>query len=265
MRWNPYGTTCLPPYSEPSTSGGRQTCFLDANDTYTAWGNGNDIDTLFGKGSLALGGGHVLSLEYNMAKFLVLQRNAATIPVTVRLTNTHPYYPGNGIVPVVPGLTLAGRPIDALWSVADLGPRDRGDHHMNQRVVLNLEGTLAGWDYRLGLNKGWSERDTRAESGWARVSGLATVQGTATTLFLDPRLNPFGLQNAAGNGAAGQCAASTGSRCASTAARTSAWTSRSRVISSRCPRAWPRWLPAPKCARTAGRPSACPATTRRRR
>lgn len=198
VRYNPYyASGCLAPYSEPSTSGGRQTCFLDANDTYTAWGNGNDINTLYAKGTLALGGGHLLSLEYNNANFLVLQRNAA-IPVTVRLTSTHPYYPGNGIVPAVPGLTLAGRPIDALWSVADLGPRDRGDHHSNSRVVLGLEGTLWGWDYRTGYNFGWAKRDTRAESGWARVSGLATVQGTATTLFLDPRLNPFGLQNAAG-------------------------------------------------------------------
>ncbi len=198
IRYNPYFSTgCLPPYSEPSTSGGRQTCFLDANDTYTAWGNGNDINTLYTKGTLALGGGHQLSLEYNNANFLVLQRNAA-IPVTVRLTSTHPYYPGNGIVPAVPGLNLGGRPIDALWSVADLGPRDRGDHHSNSRVVLGLEGTLWGWDYRTGYNVGWAKRDTRAESGWARVSGLATVQGTATTLFLDPRLNPFGLQNAAG-------------------------------------------------------------------
>lgn len=198
VRYNPYfASGCLPPYSEPSTSGGRQTCFLDANDTYTAWGNGNDINTLYGKGTLALGAGHLLSLEYNSANFLVLQRNAA-IPVTVRLTSAHPYYPGNGIVPAVPGLNLGGRPIDALWSVADLGPRERGDHHSNSRVVLGLEGTLGGWDYRAGLNYGWSKRDTRAERGWAHVTGLATVQGTATTLFLDPRLNPFGLQNAAG-------------------------------------------------------------------
>ena len=30
------------------------------------------------------------------------------------------------------------------------------------------------------------------------MTGIATVQGTARTLFLDPRLNPFGLQNTAG-------------------------------------------------------------------
>lgn len=197
LRYNPgYATGCLAPYSEPSTSGGRQTCFLDANDTYTAWGNGNHIDTLFGKGTVMLGK-HQLSAEINLAKFKVLQRNAP-IPVTVRLNSTHPYYPGNGVVPAVAGLNLGGRPIDATWSVADLGPRERGDYHTNERAVVSLEGTIGSWDYRAGLNYGRSERDTRAESGWARVTGLATVQGTATTLFLDPRLNPFGLQNAAG-------------------------------------------------------------------
>jgi len=197
LRYNPYyATGCLAPYSEPSTSGGRQTCFLDANDTYSAFGNGNDIDTLYAKGTLRLGK-HQLSAEFNLAKFKVLQMNAA-IPVTVRLESTHPYYPGNGIVPAVAGLNLGGRPIDALWSVADLGPRYRGDYHTNERAVIALEGTIGNWDYRTGLNFGRSERDTRAEGGWASVTGLATVKGTATTLYLDPRLNPFGLQNAAG-------------------------------------------------------------------
>ena len=198
LRWNPYfASGCLPPFSEPSTASGRQTCFLDNNDTYAAFGNGNDIFTLFAKGSLAVGDGHTLSLEYNLGRFTVLQNNAAT-PVTVRLNSTHPYYPGNGIVPTVPGLTLAGRPIDALWSVADLGPREREDFHTNQRVVLALDGSVLGWDYQTGLNHGWSERDTRAGRGWVTVTGVATVGATGTALFLNPALNPFGLQDAAG-------------------------------------------------------------------
>lgn len=198
VRWNPYfGAGCLPPYSVPSTASGRQTCFQFNDETFRAFGNGNDIFTLYGKGQIRLGGGHTLSLEYSLGKYMVLQNNPAT-PVTVRLTNTHPYYPGNGIVPTVPGLTLAGRPIDALWSVIDLGSREREDHHTNQRAVLALEGSLGGWDYQAGLNHGWSERDTRAGKGWVSVTGVATVGATGTTLFLNPALNPFGLQDAAG-------------------------------------------------------------------
>lgn len=197
LRWNPYyGAGCLAPYSVPSTSGGRQTCFTNQNETFRAFGNGQDLFTLYGKGQLRLGE-HTLSLEYNLAKFMVLQNNQS-IPVTVRLTNTHPYYPGNGIVPTVPGLTLAGRPIDAQWSVADLGPREREDYHDNQRVVLALEGNLGGWDYVAGVNHGWSERETKAGRGWVSVTGVATVGATGTTLFLNPALNPFGLQDAAG-------------------------------------------------------------------
>jgi iron complex outermembrane recepter protein len=198
LRWNPYfASGCLSPFSEPSTSGGRQTCFLDANDTYTAFGNGNEITTLYAKGTMRLAGGQTVSLEGNFARYEVLQNNAAT-PVTVRLESTHPYYPGNGIVPAVVAANLNGRPIDALWSIADAGPRQREDRHTNNRIVLNLEGEFASWNYQLGLNHGWSERDTRAGSGWMSVNGIASVRGTATTLFLDPRLNPFGLQNAAG-------------------------------------------------------------------
>jgi iron complex outermembrane receptor protein len=198
IRRNPYfASGCLAPFSQPSTAGGRQTCWLDQNDTYSAFGNGNDINTVYGRASLALGSSHTLSAEYNYAQYMVLQNNLPTA-VTVRLNSTHPFYPGNGIVPAVAGVDTGGRPIDALWSVADAGPREREDFHTNQRVVLALEGTLGKWDYGLGLNQGWSERDTRAGKGWQRATTVATVTGTGTTLFLDPRLNPFGLQNAAG-------------------------------------------------------------------
>ncbi len=197
LRYNPYYSSgCLEPYSQPSTGGGRQTCWLDANDTYTAFNNGNDISTLYGKGTLALGE-HQLSLEVNIAAYTVVQNNAAAI-ATVRLNSTHPYYPGNGLVPAVAGVSTGGRPIDALWSVADAGARARDDQHSNQRAVLALEGRLGNWDYQAALNHGQSKRDTKAGPGWLSVTGIATVQGTATTLFLDPRINPFGLQNAAG-------------------------------------------------------------------
>jgi iron complex outermembrane recepter protein len=187
----------LAPYSKPSTSGGRQTCFLDTNDSYTAWGNGNDIQTIYSRATFKLPGDHVLGAEYNYAWNKVLQNNAPAAP-TVRLNSTHPFYPGNGNVPAIPAANLGGRPIDALWSVADMGPRQREDFHTNQRAVLTLEGALAGWDYTAAFNYGWSERRTAAGSGWVSVTGLATVGATGTTLFLDPRLNPFGLQNAAG-------------------------------------------------------------------
>ena len=99
----------------------------------------------------------------------------------------------------VPGLNLAGRPIDVLWSVADASARIRNDIHTNDRVVLTGEGALGAWDYRAAVNYGRSQRETQAGDGWLRVSGIASVQGTTSrTLFLDPQLNPFGLQDAAG-------------------------------------------------------------------
>lgn len=199
IRYNPtYASGCLPPYSVPSTSGGRQTCFLDANTQYTAFSNKNDINNLFIKGTLNLNSDHKLGFEFNHAQFQVAQWNNPAAP-TVRLTNAHPYYPGNGIVPTVPGLNLAGRPIDVLWSVADAGPRIRNDLHTNDRLVLTAQGSVGDWDYRTGFNYGRSKRDTQAGAGWLKIDGIASVQGTtAQTLFLNPQLNPFGLQNAAG-------------------------------------------------------------------
>ena len=199
LRFNPmYASGCLAPYSVPSTSGGRQTCFLDANTQYTAFNNKNDILTFFSKGTLRLAGDHQLSVEFNHSHYSVDQYNNPAAP-TVRLNSTHPFYPGNGAVPAVAGLNLAGRPIDVQWSVADAGPRIRDDNHYNDRIVLAAEGQMAGWDYRSGLNLGQSKRDTKAGPGWLKVTGIATVQGaTARTLFLDNKLNPFGLQSADG-------------------------------------------------------------------
>jgi len=197
VRYNPmYATGCLPGYSVPSTASGRQTCFLDANTQYTAFNNKNDILTAYAKGSLKLGS-HLLTAEVNHSHYSVDQYNNPAAP-TVRLTSDHPFYPGKGITPAVPGLNLNNRPIDVLWSVGEVGPRIRDDNLYNDRLVVGLEGTLAGWDYRSGLNIGRSKRDTKAGSGWLSVTGLATVQGTATTLYLDPKLNPFGLQTADG-------------------------------------------------------------------
>jgi len=197
IRHNPYFSAgCIPGRSIPSTSGGRQTCFLDT-DQYLSYGNGNDITTLFAKGTLSLGTDHQLFAEYNLGKYTVTQYNNP-IPVTVRLTSSHPYYPGNGLVPAVPGVNTGGRPVDVLWSVDDLGPRIREDRHTNQRLVLGAEGRFGGWEYRAGINAGRSERDTGSGAGWTTITGIATVQGTATTLFLDPRLNPFGVQTAEG-------------------------------------------------------------------
>jgi iron complex outermembrane recepter protein len=199
IRYNPlYASGCLAPYSEPSTASNRQTCYLDPNDTYTAFTNGSDIVTLYGKGSFNIGSSAALGLEVNLARYKVLQNNRATA-VTVRLDSSHPYYPGNGLVPAVEGLNLGGRPIDALWSVDDAGARTRDDQHSNDRVVLSLEGTTgSGLEYRAGLTHGRSERETHAHTGWQSITGIADVRGTARTLYLDPRLNPFGLQDAEG-------------------------------------------------------------------
>lgn len=192
--YNPYGGTCLAPYSAPASS---NRCSLDDNTIYTAFNNKNDITNFFAKGSLRLGNNHLLTAQFNHSHYSVDQYNVAAQP-TVRLNSTHPYYPGNGLVPAVAGLNLAGRAINVQWSVADAGPRIRDDNHFNDRLVLALEGTLGGWDYRGGINHGWSKRQTEAGPGWLSVTGIATVQGTATTLYLDDKLNPFGLQTAEG-------------------------------------------------------------------
>ena len=184
---NPYAASgCLPPLSVAAANG---TCRQD----YT-----RQIDdlpaqrqlALFGKGSVKLGGGHLATFEYLHSENKVKARTAPPPQIGLILPNSSPYYPGNaGGVPAQAG--LSGQPLSVNWRPVAAGQRQIDSRGKADRLVLALEGELAGWDYQGALSRAVSRSSEDFTGGYVQDAAFAAG-------VLNGILNPFGEQNAAG-------------------------------------------------------------------
>jgi iron complex outermembrane receptor protein len=208
---NIYPPGCYVPASYGTTS----------NDTRCRYDYASTIDILppsekygiFVKGILQLNADNQLYAEagyqHNKTKFVV-----SGDPVSEATTfNGDPvlypaggkYYPGNGIIPAIPGVTLSGD-LDLYWRTLDLGGRTNETTTKQSRYVLGLTGTLAGWDYDTAVAQAESKATDNYTSGWVSESRLLRTGGltpkepgySAAVQPIDPNINPFGFQDAAG-------------------------------------------------------------------
>ena len=186
---NPYAAAgCNPPLSVPAVPA-NGTCRQD----YT-----RQIDDLpaqqqlafFGKGAFKLGGGRLATVEYLHSENKVKARTAPPPQTGLILPGTSPYYPGNaGGVPAQPG--LSGQPLSVNWRPVEAGQRQIDSDGKADRLVLALEGELAGWDYKTGLSHAISKSSEQFTNGYVQDAGFAAG-------VLNGILNPFGVQDAAG-------------------------------------------------------------------
>ena len=186
-----YASGCVAPYS---MQGAKNTCILNAN-TYGTALYANQQVTVYGRATKQFSEDHTMTLDYTRGEEYILgtknPTNAlAANGVTPTLPSTSKWYPGgSGGTPAVAGLNNA--PLILTWSVADLGLAVTRDVQVNQRLGLNDEGKMAGWDYKAGIVYGVSDRTNYYDSGYVSGPGLLTGLSNGT-------LNPFGLQDAAG-------------------------------------------------------------------
>ncbi|WP_332877893.1 TonB-dependent receptor [Massilia sp. S19_KUP03_FR1] len=189
---NPYYKSgCTSPYS---IQGAKSTCILDANEYGTAL-YANEQVTFYARGTKNFSDDHSLSIDFMRGQEYILgTKNPSTslapngINATVPATSK--WYPGaSGGVPAVAG--LKGEPLIVTWSVADLGLAVTKDVQVNQRLSISDDGRIGDWDYKAGLVYGVSTRKNYYDSGY--VSGPGLITGLA-----NGSLNPFGLQDAAG-------------------------------------------------------------------
>ena len=184
---NPYAASgCLPPLSVAAANG---TCRQD----YT-----RQIDNLpaqrqlalFGKGSVKLGGGHLATFEYLHSENKVKARTAPPPQIGLVLPASSPWYPGNaGGVPAQAG--LSGQPLSVNWRPVEAGQRQIDSRGKADRLVLALEGVLAGWDYQGAVSGAVSRSSEDFTGGYVQDASFAAG-------VLNGILNPFGEQNAAG-------------------------------------------------------------------
>jgi iron complex outermembrane recepter protein len=205
---NPYwGTGCASnyagQYSLASTKSKNTTCILDPN-LYPQLLPEAAQNTLLTKASLRHGDDGVLTVEMlntvsyidalNPPQIFGAQTDYSTLNPGVRkplmITKSSKWYPGGaGGVPAVAGVT--GQDLALTWSMDEAGPAISDDRQRTNRIVVNDEGTLAGWDYRVGLNVSQSRRDVGWESNYFSTPGIYAGVANGT-------LNPFGMQDSAG-------------------------------------------------------------------
>jgi iron complex outermembrane receptor protein len=171
-----------------------------ANGDVCRFSTRNHIDILpetektsfFGKATGKLADDHNVNLEYFWAR----NNNATAVapaPLTgLELDSSSPYFPGNGITPLPTSFDLdPSQPINVNWRETAAGPRESKDQNTSQRLLLNFDGIVAGWDYNLGATYNENKVDSKVTSGY--ISDSAMIDGLASGL-----INPFGPQSAAG-------------------------------------------------------------------
>ena len=197
---NPYyATGCQPPYTVPAAN---NTCLQNANNYNTAL-YGNQQESFYVKGSLQRDADHLTTIEYIRGQeYINSVRNPATsAPISYGATTgfasvaapvitsaSSPYYPGGSAgVPSIAGLN--GAPLTVQYAAPGMAATK--DLQVNQRVVINDQGTAGIWDYKTGFNLGVSDRNISAAQGIYNAQQLNAGISNGT-------LNPFGAQSATG-------------------------------------------------------------------
>ncbi|MCF8205629.1 MAG: TonB-dependent receptor [Methylotenera sp.] len=161
------------------------------------------------KGEFKLSADHVLGAEYfvtrSNVKTLIAPVPFGFLPMNrLRPDGTpNPYFPTNSALsPTFDGglvgetMTDGGATIQPGYVIArwrDLPNGQRADSNTNtqQRLTLSLEGTLAGWDYAVGVSRNQNKVDEKLIGGYA--NGPLIYEGVLTGV-----INPFGAQSADG-------------------------------------------------------------------
>jgi len=139
-------------------------------------------------------GEHEASLEYWWAQSTINSRITAQPVSSLSIAPASPYYPGNGITPAVPGLDTT-RPAQLEMRVNPVGLRETESINDTDRILAEIEGDVAGWNYQLYALHSTSAVEIDALDGIVSAQGLADGIAGANGA---PFLNPFGEQSAAG-------------------------------------------------------------------
>jgi len=134
------------------------------------------------RGTLKLGE-HVATLEYVRAESNATNRVAPTPLVGMTIPTTSPFYPAGAPTTTNPGIVS--------WRAVPAGQRTDDSNNVTQRIVGDISGALAGWDYKAGA--WWSKNEVATTFADGYVNRAQVQAGLTSGL-----INPFGAQSAAG-------------------------------------------------------------------
>lgn len=148
--------------------------------------------SLFGKASFKLAGDTVASVEYFLARSEVRTLISPGTIGGLTMDASSPFFPGNGSTPAPTSFTIdPSLPIGLNWRTAAAGGRKQTNDNRGQRLVFELDGLAAGWDWRLGAGYSESKLTDPLSGGYTQDEAIAA--GVAEGI-----LNPFGEQTAEG-------------------------------------------------------------------
>ena len=173
-----WATGCNPPFSVPNAAG---ICRQDYTRQIDSMPDQKQL-AIFARGSMKLGADHLASLEFLHSQNDVTSRTAPPPQTGLIMPNTSKFYPKSGV---------SGEPLSINWRPLESGQRTIDSAGKADRVVLGMEGLLAGWDYKAGLSHSVSKSSEDFVGGY--VADAAFAAGVANGI-----LNPFALQDAAG-------------------------------------------------------------------
>ena len=186
--FEPSGPNCSPPSSLPSVddTGAFSSCRYDFTRDIDIIPE-NEQKTWLLRGSVGFLQSHVASLEYFRAEYEGSVRVAPS-PVNQFIPATSPFFPAGAPVTAVPGF---GAGAIANWREVPAGKRTSHDDTTTDRLLFDVSGGVAGWDYRFGLGRSESESIASVSRGY--LSDTIVQDG-----IIAGSVNPFGPQNAAG-------------------------------------------------------------------
>jgi iron complex outermembrane recepter protein len=207
---NPAAPNCTTPAFLTPRSGGTSCAIKTAS--FVDYTPKSDRTSAMLRGTLRLGDAHNLSAEWFASKNETITR-IAPVPYGVLFMNPrrpdgslNPYYPGNTATSIKPGFTLsptfnevqgprAGVTLQpgyiiVKWRALDGGQRTDISTNDQSRLLLAMDGVLAGWDYQAGFSV---NENKIAQNVTGYSNGVKINQGLANGV-----INPFGAQDAAG-------------------------------------------------------------------
>jgi len=148
-----------------------------------------------GKGAFKLDADNTASIEYLHSQSKVKTYVAGDVfagdgvgdSSDYVINSSSPYYPGNGITPG----SASGGPLSLNWRSESAGQRVTESKNSTDRLLLSLEGTKFGWDYKTGVSYSVSKAEDNLEGGYLNNNMIQAG-------LLSGVINPFGPQNAAG-------------------------------------------------------------------
>ncbi|UDF35993.1 UNVERIFIED_ORG: TonB-dependent receptor [Shinella sp. XGS7] len=184
--FNPAAPGCNPPASLylPLGIGGDQGCTYDYMRDTELYPK-SDKSSLLARGVFQLTPEHQLYAEFAHAR-----ARSWYVASSARVTASVPYT----VVPALRGTQLedsGDELVDLRMRLLEAGNRTSDVTSTGQRLVLGLNGTLAGWDYDLALNRSRSTMADRDTHGYLLYDKL--IAGIERGL-----INPFGPSSAEG-------------------------------------------------------------------